>query len=39
MDENSRRVELLYIKHKTWLAKVAFNICRDKTEFGSRSRS
>jgi DNA-directed RNA polymerase specialized sigma24 family protein len=32
MDENSKRVELLYSKHRIWLAKVAFNICRDKTE-------
>ena len=32
MDENSKRVELLYIKHRVWLSKVAFNICRDKTE-------
>ena len=32
MDENSKRVELLYIKHRVWLSKVAFNICRDKME-------
>jgi DNA-directed RNA polymerase specialized sigma24 family protein len=32
MDENSKRVELLYIKHRVWLSKVAFNICRDTTE-------
>lgn len=32
MDENTKRVELLHIKHRTWLDKVAFNITGDVNE-------
>ena len=32
MDENSKRVELLHIKHRTWLDKVSFNITGDVNE-------
>jgi hypothetical protein len=32
MDENTKRVELLHIKHRTWLEKAAFNITKDVEE-------
>lgn len=32
MDENTKRVELLHIKHREWLDKVGFNITGDRTE-------
>jgi hypothetical protein len=32
MDENTKRVELLHNKHRTWLDKVAFNITGDVNE-------
>ena len=32
MDENTKRVELLHIKHRTWLDKVGINITKDRDE-------
>ena len=32
MDENTKRVELLHLKHRTWLEQVAFNITKDNDE-------
>jgi hypothetical protein len=32
MDDNTKRVELLHIKHREWLDKVAFNITKDVEE-------
>ena len=32
MDDNSKRVELLHIKHRNWLDKVAYNITKDVNE-------
>ena len=32
MDENSKRAQILFVKHQDWLEKVAYNITKDATE-------